>query len=221
MKLNLNIKTKVNTIKSIDITSNKFLLFAGCIDSKIYVFGFEDNNINKLCVLEGSEDWIRCLSICKFESSYYLASGSQDNRIRIHIIKCFLNDESLPSEDRDTKIFKFIDKYYLISLESVLYGHSDWITGLDLISPQLDIKYPILFSCSMDKTIQVWHPESINNSIIWDNDDILGDSNSHSLGYYSIKCQIINNEIHLISSDYKGQFNYYERVKNDDICIYL
>lgn len=200
----------------------------GSVDSNIYIYSYcnDNNKLEKLNFLEGSEDWIRCLSVCRIDdNNYYISSGSQDNKIRIYKMRKITTDkEEEEEEDRDTKIIKCETAKFLINLESVLYGHNDWITGLELIyNPEISgNNYPVLLSCSMDKTIQIWHNESTeSNANMWSNDDIFGNSNSHSLGYYNIKILYKNEELELITSDYKGQFNYYKREKDEEICIYI
>jgi WD40 repeat protein len=64
--------------------SQKIILVLGGIDYKVHLYTLNDK-IQKLCSLEGHQDWIKCFSIKTIEKDkiYYLASGSQDTKIRI------------------------------------------------------------------------------------------------------------------------------------------
>lgn len=70
-----------------------------------------------------------------------------------------------------TKLNKYVQ--YSMNLESVLYGHEDWIYTVKF-SPRVGDKQPlVLLSASIDKTLVVWKYNE-NNSM-WIDEVILND----------------------------------------------
>lgn len=72
---------------------------------------------------------------------------------------------------------------YAISLESVLYGHEDWIYTVRFEPRKLDGRQPLtLISASMDKTMVVWTYDEEN--AVWIDVARAGDIGGTTLGFY-------------------------------------
>jgi elongator complex protein 2 len=64
-------------------SSTPIIATAG-LDFSIHIFAKVDDKFNKMCSLQGHEDWIRCLNFTTCDDgSVMLASASQDTRIRL------------------------------------------------------------------------------------------------------------------------------------------
>eukprot|EP00586_Coscinodiscus_wailesii_P004331 CAMPEP_0172482930 /NCGR_PEP_ID=MMETSP1066-20121228/9656_1 /TAXON_ID=671091 /ORGANISM="Coscinodiscus wailesii, Strain CCMP2513" /LENGTH=376 /DNA_ID=CAMNT_0013246475 /DNA_START=86 /DNA_END=1213 /DNA_ORIENTATION=+ len=96
----------------------------------------DDDNIKKMASLTGHEDWITSLSF--HPTSHYLASGSQDCRIRLW--HCH-DDETASSE-------------------AVLIGHDDAVTDVSWYDSRADDDDDkSLLSSSLDKSILLWRED--------------------------------------------------------------
>jgi len=94
--------------------------------------------------LTGHEDWVRGLDFVVDGEDLLLASGSQDNFIRLWRIaprskeqmqenrvdlhQLSHNDDEIKVEEKILQLGK--EAWYAVSLESVLYGHEGWIYGV-------------------------------------------------------------------------------------------
>lgn len=71
---------------------------------------------------------------------------------------------------------------YSMNLESVLYGHEDWIYTVKF-HPRINGTQPlVLLSASIDKTLVVWKYDESNN--IWIDQARAGDIGGNTLGFY-------------------------------------
>lgn len=71
---------------------------------------------------------------------------------------------------------------YSMNLESVLYGHEDWIYTVKF-HPRVGHKQPlVLLSASIDKTMVVWKYDEEN--CIWIDEARAGDIGGNTLGFY-------------------------------------
>lgn len=95
--------------------------------------------------LTGHEDWVRGLDFVYDEDDLLLASGSQDNFIRLwrieartelHTSRSSVDDANVNAVDSselrvEEKILQLGEQaWYAVTLESVLYGHEGWIYGV-------------------------------------------------------------------------------------------
>ena len=93
--------------------------------------------------LTGHEDWVQCLSAVALNNTELLiASGGQDNFVRLWKIAAVSQEAALeemtpvkdlgPDEEirQKEEIFSFEEKYFSVSLESILAGHEDKVYGL-------------------------------------------------------------------------------------------
>ncbi|KER26915.1 hypothetical protein T265_05903 [Opisthorchis viverrini] len=147
-------------------------------------------------VLSGHTDWVRCLDATQnsFEctTSLYLATGSQDNVIRLwnifqsspvidiskHSSGAKICDLNLPSEGKPAEFT------LSIASESVLSGHDNWVTGVAW-SPEDSRFPPPLLSSSMDKSLIVWSPpQSTGGNVhIWLEGARLGNLGGAGMGF--------------------------------------
>lgn len=152
------------------------LLAAGGVDSRVYLYEVPRtaSALNQLMVLEGHRGWIRGLAFEKQQrslpsgsTSFFLASASQDQRIRLWKITSLNesagngNSDSTPaSETKDGFQAAGTNASYTVSFDALLIGHEDWVTSLEwtlVASVSSDALYEsALVSSSMDNTLIVW-----------------------------------------------------------------
>ncbi|KAH3765921.1 elongator complex protein 2 [Pelomyxa schiedti] len=148
------------------------VLALGGVDARVHVYSAAISTptvvaqFQHVTSLSGHQDWVRAVDfiVDASNSTALLASASQDKRIRI---------------------WKFtVQNGALIgALESVLYGHDDWITCVKWFSPGC------LLSSSMDRTVSIWTPAMGSN--LWLNHTRLFGVSAHALagnilGFYSV-----------------------------------
>ena len=185
--------------------ANVPVLIAGVTDAKIriYVFNAASMQFEETCLVQGHSDWVRAVSVSKTDQGdLLLASGSQDRCVRLwRIGTASANAEHFANMSKDqenlfsTKAIKFSvvghDELFSIQLESVLFGHENWIHSVHL-HPPVDIvtdngdvvkKYPSkLLSSSADKSIIIWAPDSETG--VWMSEMRMGDMGGTSHGVY-------------------------------------
>ena len=89
----------------------------------------------------------------------HLASGSQDNFIRVY--KITKSDNS--KDDITNKFFKMNETKYNITLDTVLYGHEAWIYSVKWTQNQNGVL--MLLSSSIDKSVILWKQQGENDII--------------------------------------------------------
>lgn len=175
-----------------------YMVACGGVDFNIHLYFLESNK--SVLVLKGHEDWIRALSF-KFipiDNCVYLASASQDNRIRLWKITKVTEQDANHSKTSDSLLeeellvnlyntyhFSFESNYYQLTLDALLTGHEDWVHSLNW--------HPIpnmlqLVSTSMDRTMTIWSPTSKGG--VWLNQFRMGEFGGLSglfgqMGYFS------------------------------------
>lgn len=143
---------------AIGIIANTPLIALGCTDNKTRILcKASDNTFAEGACLVGHLDWVRSLAFSPSfiedeKKSILLATGSQDTNIRIWRITLVNSiNNSITIET---------------SLDSVLNGHDDWVTGVAWCGPKR------LLSVSMDRTLSLWLPDAdagvwINSVRLW------------------------------------------------------
>ncbi|KAG2387405.1 hypothetical protein C9374_001737 [Naegleria lovaniensis] len=190
----------MEAISIIDLfNSGQIMVACGGVDFNIYLYFVHPNNTKPILVLKGHEDWIRSLSFkyIEQEKAVYLASASQDNRIRIwkmiqdqtpvQATSDSLLEEELLVNLYNTHHFTSIDSstHYQVTLDTLLTGHEDWVHSLNW-HPCPNLLQ--LLSTSMDRTMMIWSPTS--NHGVWLNQFRMGEFGGLSglfgqMGYFS------------------------------------
>ena len=212
-----------------------------CRGSEIILFlpsiNAEDNKLNfqRIVTLKGHEDWIRCLSfVTSDDGSVLLASSAQDNFIRLWKVETSSEDQSKKEKEKADDIFaslamldsihstsmsqqghtfKYQEDWFSAILESVLYGHEDWVYSVywhPIITKEDGTKsQPLcLLSASMDKTMMVWRPQEEENGI-WINEVRVGELGGNTLGFYGGLFSPDGSQI--LAHGYNGAFHLWER----------
>lgn len=123
--------------------------------------------------LEGHEDWVRCVSITPYGDDLLLATGAQDNYVRLWRIAAAGAESGLDILDEfeqrlgdqrmqlSTKTHVLAvtsaageKKRYNVTLEALLVGHESGLTNVHW-SPH---ESPLLLSSAADNSLIIWSP---------------------------------------------------------------
>ncbi|XP_005184039.1 elongator complex protein 2 [Musca domestica] len=175
--------------------------------------------------LLGHEDWVRGLDFMFEGDDLLLASSSQDNFIRLWRIAP-RNAEQVTNNKVD--IFNLLDEstgeirveekivqassnsWYAISLESVLFGHDNWVYGVHW-HKSADNTLSLL-SASIDKTLILWQPSE--ESGIWMEKVRLGEVGGNSLGFFGGKFRSDGKAI--LGHSYQGGFHVWQQSEDNE-----
>ncbi|XP_017133182.1 probable elongator complex protein 2 [Drosophila elegans] len=177
--------------------------------------GLQFERVHKLT---GHEDWVRGLDFVDDGEDLLLASGSQDNFIRlwriaprseeqmrenrIDLLQLTENDSEIKVEEKILQLGK--QAWYAVSLESVLYGHEGWIYGVDWHkTPQQELR---LLSASIDKTLIVWAPTEQG---VWLEQVRVGEVGGNSMGFFGGKFSADGHSI--MAHSYQGGFHIWNQ----------
>lgn len=114
-------------------------------DETVSLWAEQSSCFDKLLKLGGHEDWVRGLDFVSDGQDLILASGSQDNFIRLWRIAprteqqvsenrvnienfSFAESGEIRVEEKILQVGK--ESWYAVTLESVLYGHEGWVYGV-------------------------------------------------------------------------------------------
>lgn len=162
----------------------------------------------KVQVLIGHEDWVRCMDFMTHNNCLYLATGAQDNFVRIWK---FYEKEDTTDDNQDLKqtLQEFIvdNVKYTIELESVLFSHEAWIYGVQWQPAEMkdgavtqELK---LLTSSFDKSMIIWQPDL--QSGIWQETIRVGDVGGNSLGFFG--CKFGPGGKSIMGYSYRGSFH--------------
>ncbi|OXU23027.1 hypothetical protein TSAR_016606 [Trichomalopsis sarcophagae] len=206
------------------------LLLLAMEDSTILLYSTTCNKVNdsnqkkigdfvKVQTLVGHEDWVTCIDYFLTDSNdLFIATGSQDNTIRLWKISSCTNNQSEIDETGELKPKKqnfFIhNREYEIILESILSGHDAWIYEVHW-HPAIEVNgkrsQPMkLLSCSLDKSAIIWEPSG--SAGIWSEIMRVGEVGGNSSGFYG--CKFGPNGKSILTHGYHGSFhmwNYQEK----------
>lgn len=186
----------------------------------------EDFKFQPVHKLLGHEDWVRGLDFVREDDDLLLATSSQDNFIRLWRIAP-RTEEQVHSNKVD--IFNLLDEttgeirveekilqltansWYAVSLESVLYGHDNWVYGVHWYK-SADEQSLSLLSSSIDKTLIVWQPAE--DSGIWMEKVRLGEVGGNSLGFFGGKFS--SNGKSILGHSYQGGFHIWKQSEEND-----
>lgn len=225
--LNLNKKlpttARLAKLQKNDKFSN-ILLFIAMEDSSVHLYTMlmDIQNVNenkfenliKIQSLVGHEDWVTCIDFIIMDTeSLFLATGSQDNTIRLWKISSKTEQSKEINYNflkRKNKNFSIQDSEYEIILESIICGHDAWIYGLQwhpLIESNGKFIQPLkLLSSSLDKTAIIW--EFRSNTGTWSETTRVGDVGGNSLGLYGGKFG--PNGSSILTYGYDGSFHMWK-----------
>ncbi|KAH8367125.1 hypothetical protein KR084_001812 [Drosophila pseudotakahashii] len=180
--------------------------------------GLQFQRVHKLT---GHEDWVRGLDFIDDGGDLLLASGSQDNFIRlwriaprseeqmqenrIDLLQLSENDTEIKVEEKILQLGKEV--WYAVSLESVLYGHEGWIYGVHWHKTQeQELR---LLSASIDKTLIVWAPTEQG---VWLEQVRVGEVGGNSMGFFGGKFSGDGHSI--MAHSYQGGFHIWNQDAN-------
>ncbi|XP_075166545.1 elongator complex protein 2 [Haematobia irritans] len=208
--------------------SEKILLAFSADDETVALWTEEDGDKHKLKPIHklvGHEDWVRGLDFVREGDDLLLASASQDNFIRLwriaprtaeqvsnNKVDIFnLLDESTGEIRVEEKIIQVSECcWYAISLESVLFGHDNWVYGVHW--HKNDNNELSLLSASIDKTLILW--QSSEESGIWMEKVRLGEVGGNSLGFFGGKFS--NDGKSILGHSYQGGFHLWKQSEEND-----
>ncbi|KAH8394803.1 hypothetical protein KR222_006248 [Zaprionus bogoriensis] len=170
--------------------------------------------------LSGHEDWVRGLDFVYDGEDLLLASGSQDNFIRLwriaprteeQVLKNsvdILNFSEAASGELcvEEKIVQLGEQSaYAITLESVLYGHEGWVYGVHWhkSAEQQELR---LLSASIDKTLIIWAPTEQG---VWLEQVRVGEVGGNSMGFFGGKFASDGRSI--MAHSYQGGFHIWNQ----------
>eukprot|EP01132_Coremiostelium_polycephalum_P000974 gene974-1239_t len=219
------------------------ILALGGLEPKIHIYVQQNNNtteqqqqqqsiiqFRRLVSLQGHQDWIKCLSFCQDKDDVYLASSSQDFKIRLWKLTKFNQQQQAAEESQQGDLISSLSTQlsgitslsskghlfnvdnikYSLMLESVLSGHDDWVYSVSWAPAKLvngerkqDMK---LLSSSMDKTMMIWTPDQSTG--IWIDEVRVGDMGGNILGLYG--GVFSSDHDYIFSHGYNGAFHLWK-----------
>lgn len=146
-------------------------------DKNLHLVSFHrEKKLQKLIELPGHEDWIQSLDIITlFSGITFIASGSQDNFIRVWKLSTFDSEQS----SRRGRLFTVNKSEFEVELETVLLSHEAWVYSVQLIASSNNQLF--LLSASMDKSIILWQQPLEND--IWTEMVRVGEVGGSALGF--------------------------------------
>lgn len=178
-------------VKLWSIAQTGIILAFATDDDKVHLHGENhDKCFDKLESLTGHEDWVRGLDFTTDDNGdVLLATSSQDSFIRLWRISEKKEETNEVKSDLELiqveeRIFKFGGKKFILSLESVLQGHENWVYSVNWCRNNEDNSLQLL-SSSMDKSMIIWTVD--REQALWTEKIRVGDVGGNSLGFYGAK----------------------------------
>lgn len=167
-----------------------------------------ESNFVRIQSLLGHEDWVRCIDFhYDGEGNLFLATGSQDNMIRLWKITEAVTESSTDELEQKRDTFIINDKEYNITLESILSGHEGWVYGVHWQPIKVNNHHTMrLLSSSLDKSMIIW--ELDESSGIWTEKVRVGEVGGNSLGFYG--CKFGPDGLHILAHGYQGSFHIWK-----------
>lgn len=167
------------------------LLAYAADDDKVHLYAENyPKCFERVETLEGHEDWVRGLDFTTDDNGdVLLATSSQDSFIRLWRIAP-ANDETKVASIEENLIqveertLTIAEKKFILSIESVLQGHENWVYSVNW-SRNVDDNSLQLLSSSMDKTMIIWAIDKEQS--LWTEKMRVGDVGGNSLGFYGAK----------------------------------
>ena len=131
-----------------------------------------------------------------------VASGAQDNFIRIWRIQEKTNNENL-----DVDLFFELDnRNYSVVLDTVIAGHEDKVSCVRWLNKSNDERLKLM-SVSLDKSLIIWEQPEANTDNLWFEKYRLGEISGNNLGLLS--CVISDSNAHIIVNSFNGALHYW------------
>ena len=203
------------------------MLLVGGTDCSLNVYVQSSRGeFEKRLSLVGHSDWIRSISVAKFNDSssntnadynlddLMIATASQDSYIRIWRVSVGKNSNSDNidgSKQLSTKAFELTVNgvSYQFLLDAVLMGHDDWVQSVSWQAQNIETnkQQMALISASADKSLIVWRPDSHSQS--WVPEERVGEVGGRTLGFYGAKLNANGTKIY--SNGYNGAIHVWEK----------
>lgn len=178
-------------VKLCSIPKAGILLAFATDDDKVHLHSENhDKCFDKVESLTGHEDWVRGLDFTTDDNGdVLLATSSQDSFIRLWRISEKKEESEEVKSGLDLiqveeRTFKFAEKKFVLSLESVLQGHENWVYSVNWCRSSEDNSLQLL-SSSMDKSMIIWTIDT--EQALWTEKIRVGDVGGNSLGFYGAK----------------------------------
>lgn len=167
-----------------------------------------ESNFIKVQSLLGHQDWVRCIDFHHDgKGNLFLATGSQDNMIRLWKITGTVTESSTDELEQKRDTFTINDREYNITLESVLSGHEGWIYGVHWQPIEGNNHQTMrLLSSSLDKSMIIWELDEFSG--IWTEKVRVGEVGGNSLGFYG--CKFGPDGLHILGHGYQGSFHIWK-----------
>lgn len=173
------------------------LIATGGVDHKVHLFELDvgEASLRPLVALSGHHDWVRCVAFQQpryrslpdaLFSNVTLASGSQDQRIRLWNIRVNTPQPDEVEDDSLQYSAAYSSAYgrnlvYAVQFDALLLGHEDWVTSLQWagFAEDTDDNRTTLISASMDNTVILW--ENQENRGGWSPSNVVGTAGGNGL----------------------------------------
>ncbi|KAK4470563.1 hypothetical protein MN116_006106 [Schistosoma mekongi] len=147
-------------------------IWSGCLPSSQNESA-ESINFTLSATLFGHQDWTRCVDVCFDQKSaspvVLIATGGQDSIVRVWRlyspesgVNVTSTADAKASSLQLPKMFPTSKIRVCVAAESVLASHENWVTGVRWASTANCSFPPNLLTCSMDKSLIIWQPPSVN-----------------------------------------------------------
>ena len=176
-------------VKLCSLPNAGMLLAIATDDDKVHFYGKNQLQcFEKVESLIGHEDWVRSLDFTTDDNGdVLLATSSQDSFIRLWRISPTSGSEAPIDENLiqvEERTFSVNNKKFILSLESVLQGHENWVYSVHWSRNSENDSLQLL-SSSMDKTMIIWTIDK--EQALWTEKIRVGDVGGNSLGFYGAK----------------------------------
>lgn len=193
------------------------LLAIATDDDKIHLHGENYSQcFERVETLTGHEDWVRGLDFTTDDNGdVLLASSSQDSFIRLWRISPTTTEVKEASNPNliqvDERTFTVTDKKFILTLESVLQGHENWVYSVNWSRNKENDSLQLL-SSSMDKSMIIWTIDKEQS--LWTEKIRVGDVGGNSLGFYGAKFNSDGKSI--VGHGFQASLHLWHQSKSDE-----
>ena len=179
--------------------------------------------------LSGHEDWVQCVDVVHQSNTLWIATGGQDNLIRVWKIspmplekvkeerkrvKDLMPNEEIKLTETIFSVegkIKAEEKCFSVRTETILSGHEDKIFGIQWNNLNNEDQNLSLLSCSMDKTMIVW--KQTEDDGVWSDSVRVGEVGGNTLGF--LGCQFGPENKQLLAYSFNGALHLWTYSSND------
>lgn len=215
--LELNANGLCFNVRLCSMPSAGLLLACATDDDKVQLYGENAPRcFGKVDVLSGHEDWVRGLDFTTDENGdVLLATSSQDSFIRLWRMSPTTEEIKTPVDENliqvDERVFTVACKKFIISIESVLQGHENWVYSVNW-SRSIENNALQLLSSSMDKSMIIWIFDK--EQALWTEKIRVGDVGGNSLGFYGAKFS--SNGKSIVGHGFQASLHLWHQSKVDE-----